>query len=114
MNKVNARRKRRLYHEQFGDYADLIRAMQCIVCDHGPADPHHTKSRGAGGDKSSLIPLCRRCHALLHTMGRHSFEQRFLIDLEAEAALLWHEFGGVDGGIPEGVTGTSWEDSGGG
>lgn len=92
--KVNNKRKRKLYAKNFGDYADLIRQMPCVVCGRFDCEPHHVKSRGAGGDKSSLVPLDRRCHIMFHAMGKESFERRFMIDLESEAALLWHEFGG--------------------
>lgn len=80
---VNAERQAHLYERNFGSYSDVIRMMPCLVCDRQPVEAHHTTSRGAGGDRSTLIPLCRRCHALLHTMGRQSFEARFSIDLEA-------------------------------
>jgi len=91
--RVNPARKKKLHEKQFGNYAELVRSLPCVVCDRSPCDPHHVRSRGAGGDKSDLCPLCRRCHALLHTMGRESFEHRFQLDLEAEAATLWAEYG---------------------
>lgn len=90
---VNHERRAAMYEKAFGSYSDLIRQMSCLVCGRSPVDPHHTKSRGSGGDKASLIPLCRRCHSLGHTMGWPSFEARFEIDLEAEAQELWATYG---------------------
>lgn len=34
------------------------------VCE-GPLDPHHTPTKGAGGDDRSIVPLCRKAHTLL-------------------------------------------------
>lgn len=47
----------------------------CLVCGRGEADPHHLKSRGAGGDdvEWNLIPLCRNCHTAIHKMGLTTF-----------------------------------------
>ena len=90
-------------HEQnFGPRAELIRAMACGValvrmarhgqtrhdaeflsgCS-GPIDPHHVRSRGAGGTARDLVPLCRIHHSMFHTFGRHTFDEKFGTDLRA-------------------------------
>jgi hypothetical protein len=64
----NARRLKRLRELQFGVQAQLCRESRCCNCgDWPPSDPHHVKSRGAGGRDDSTIPLCRACHQLTHT-----------------------------------------------
>lgn len=90
---VSAERQAARYEKAFGSYSDLIRQMSCLTCGRSPVDPHHVHSRGAGGDKSTLCPLCRSCHDVLHSIGRQSFERKYEIDLEAEAAELWATHG---------------------
>ena len=63
---ANPKRKRRLYERNFGEHAGWIRGLSCANCVRPPpSDPAHARSRGAGGDRRHLIPLCRRCHRLL-------------------------------------------------
>ena len=51
------------------------------VCD-GPIDPHHIKSRGAGGkNEGNTVGLCRRAHDQFHTMGAKSFPLAYNINL---------------------------------
>lgn len=70
INRRNPKRLRRLRAKQFGPQAELCRSLPCSACDASPpSDPHHLKSRGAGGDDSWCIPLCRRCHDRLHAAG---------------------------------------------
>lgn len=87
---ANPRRKHRRYEEQFGAYADIIRALPCAACsDPPPSDPHHTRSRGAGGTKRHLVPLCRWCHATGHALGWSRVEDLYGVDLDQVAAKLW-------------------------
>src|SRR5688572_21418953 len=61
----NKKRRQEQYEKAFGDHAEYIRACRCIVpgCTWtGPCDPHHVKSRGAGGTWRDLVPLCRQHH----------------------------------------------------
>lgn len=101
LKKVNRARKAKLHERNFGDYADTIRAMPCCICDRYGVQASHVKARGMGGcnsDKSSLVPMCARCHRLYHVMGPDSFQARFQVDLEAEAETLWHLYGeGAEG-----------------
>ncbi len=51
---------------------ELTRQLDCVLCYHPPPnDPHHLRSRGAGGtdEIENLVPLCRKCHTAIHTTG---------------------------------------------
>ena len=58
-----------------------VREMMCLVdngkCSAG-VDPHHVRTRGAGGiDRANLVPLCRVHHTELHQIGRLTFEDKY-------------------------------------
>lgn len=57
----------------------------------GPIDPHHVKTRGAGGGDEQVVPLCRRAHDLLDSPGWSSalFDRAYKADMAGEAAKLW-------------------------
>jgi hypothetical protein len=85
----NPARKRKRYAEAFGDYADVIRGLPCCVCQAPPpSDPHHVRSRGAGGTKRDLIPVCRTCHTLIHS--GHGPDRESLARVAAD---LWGTYG---------------------
>lgn len=66
----NAKRLKRLRDVQFGPQAALCRTLRCCICNAPPpSDPHHVKSRGAGGTDADYVALCRRCHDGLHRHG---------------------------------------------
>lgn len=91
---VNRERRAKLRAIQFGAHADVIRSLPCCACGRpGPSDPHHVRSRGAGGDRRHIAPLCRADHDALHRMGRASFEAARSVDLAAVAAELWARHG---------------------
>jgi hypothetical protein len=83
----NAERRARARAADFGPKAEWIRSLPC--CTHPGtlvvvggrinrgllSEPSHVRSRGAGGGQR-MIPQCRQCHALLHQLGRATFEQR--------------------------------------
>lgn len=56
-----------------------LRNSPCCVCGSTPSDPSHIKSRGSGGSDTiwNVVPHCRRCHSLWHSMGRDEFLKRF-------------------------------------
>lgn len=57
-----------------------FRNKSCEVCGaNGPSDPHHIKSRGAGGDDipSNLISLCRAHHTQIHKIGAETFFAKY-------------------------------------
>lgn len=90
---VNPKRRKALSEEQFGEKAVWIRAMPCCVCGYRPpSDPHHVKSRGAGGRAEDVVPLCRLCHDWIHASGRYSFERAKGIDLRVIARCLHAEW----------------------
>ncbi len=62
---------------------DLLRevaAKPCAVCGCiGPNDPHHIRSRGAGGGDTpeNLISLCRSHHNEIHQTGDTTFTCKY-------------------------------------
>ena len=91
----NRKRAAKLYARNFGERADAIRAMQCLV--HGcprPSQAAHTRARGMGGakgDRRELVPLCAEHHREAgerRTSARADFERVHGLDLEAEALRL--------------------------
>jgi len=69
-------------HQQF------VRRHGCAVpgCLARQVDFAHVKTRGAGADDSSGVPLCRVHHAEEHTIGINTFQAKYKIDLHALAA----------------------------
>jgi len=67
------------------DYLDFLRGQHCIVCMAPADDPHHLKSRGAGGSDYTAVPLCRGHHRELHAMPDADFEDEYHLDLWREA-----------------------------
>jgi hypothetical protein len=58
----NAKRRKRLFEEDFGgkDYLALIHSLPCAVCGvRGFTVAAHLTSRGAGGKAKDVAPLCR-------------------------------------------------------
>ncbi len=76
MKGSNPERKAKRLARDFGPLADYVRGLDCCACGaHGPSDPAHVKSRGAGGHafldngQGNLVPFCRSCHGLQHSGG---------------------------------------------
>jgi len=93
--KGNPKRRAKLLAKQFTgpipgyDHGQAVRNLPCCVSGAAPpSDPHHVKSRAAGGTWEDLVPLSHEMHQLLHTLGRWSFEQRYGVHLEAVAERL--------------------------
>jgi hypothetical protein len=84
-NEKRARERREI---AFGPQAELCRTLGCCVCGRVPAEPHHLKSRGAGGDDSWCIPLCRVCHYLFHLRGAVTFWKDYRMDPEVVLAQI--------------------------
>lgn len=91
---VNAKRKARLRLEQFGQHAERIRGMFCVVpgCPE-PTEAAHYKSRGAGGKAMHLFPCCRGHHQEQHDLGIETWQRKYGLDLAALAAHLWAKVG---------------------
>ena len=91
---ANSERRRRTFLRNFGERADLVRKMPCLLADRGPSlcegrvVAAHVKSRGAGGDRRHLVPLCEGHHDQQHRWGIATFQQRHGLDLPAEAARI--------------------------
>jgi len=93
LRKRNEKRRQKLYAKQYGDEADVVRALPCYVCRHAgiqqtkrtvAAHAWHTK--GAGGKKDDLLNLCETHEVLLHNIGRLSFERLYDLNLEQAVA----------------------------
>lgn len=85
---VNPERRRRLSAEAFGERGAAVRAMACVVVGDGcsgPIEAAHVRSRGAGGGRRDLVPLCRGHHRQQHAIGIESFAARWGVDLRGEA-----------------------------
>jgi len=55
------------YPFSFEEYLDFIRAHPCIICGKRPSDAaHFPRSKGAGGENTHRVPLCRACHSESH------------------------------------------------
>lgn len=78
------------------DYRNHIKEQPCLCGSEcfGGIDPHHVRTRGAGGrDKSNLVPLCRKHHTELHTIGRYTFEDKYKLgDLQMRAERLYETY----------------------
>jgi len=56
---------------------------------HVSVPAHVTKSRGAGGQASAIVPLSWGLHSEQHTSGIVSFQAKYGVDLISMAARLW-------------------------
>jgi hypothetical protein len=85
----------------FGPLCDYVRNLPCLACGTWPSDPHHVKSRGAGGtdveghgSHGNVVNLCRTCHRELHTTGVKTWQKHHKIDLQAEAERIYRTWVG--------------------
>ena len=91
----NPERRARLYARNFGEHADRVRSLPCLVpgCMQR-VEACHARARGMGGAKGSwrdLVPLCREHHEEAgehRTSKRHAFELRHGVSLTLAAAEL--------------------------
>jgi len=102
MKRVNPKRKRERFAQNFGSPARVqaIKEMACCICGISPEaaarkgwDIHnsHVVARGMGGTNSDyrqVVPKCERCHDKYHAMGgtAEAAMERWGIDLEKVAA----------------------------
>lgn len=87
MKSANPARRRKMHQRNFGDRAEHIRAMPCLVGDgcSGRVVAAHVRARGMGGcnsDRRSLVPLCWSHHEEQHQHGASTFAQHYALDLE--------------------------------
>mgnify|MGYP001453131785 CR=1 FL=1 len=89
------KRRQQLRAEDFGERAEAVRGMRCLarrewweapqkLC-AGDIEAAHAKSRGAGGNRRHLVPLCQRHHREQHDRGVLTFQTTYRLDLRAEA-----------------------------
>jgi hypothetical protein len=73
--------------QDFGDEAITVRKLPCSVrdCTGYPVEPAHVKSRGAGGGRFDIVPLCKAHHREQHDHGIKTFAAKFGLDLRAIA-----------------------------
>lgn len=76
------------YKEVEINVLDLVRKQRCFICHRaGPSDPHHIKTRGAGGQNElrNIIPLCRICHTKIHQIGIKSAVEKYNLPISWES-----------------------------
>ena len=117
---VNKERQAAARLDAFGGHAAWVATLPCCVCmpEHfqGPelkpwmynpdnrdsriSDPHHVRTRGAGGSEDDCVPLCRLHHSQLDSpgWGHDTFEATYGMDLMSIARLLWGHSPVRDGG----------------
>lgn len=110
---VNAKRRRARRTANFGERAQAVRNMRCLCKGKmahiglapgvsfmhedpcaGVVEPAHVKSRGAGGNRRHLVPLCTKHHAEQHQAGIETFQRTYGLDLRAEAERIALELDG--------------------
>jgi hypothetical protein len=103
LKKVNSKRRRKASQIAFGEgggKAAWIRSRRCALfglegCGRGAwssTEAAHVKSRGAGGDSTHLIPLCRKHHHEQHQLGILTFARRYAVELDAMAVFYESEW----------------------
>jgi Putative HNHc nuclease len=58
---------------------ELCKFKPCHICGTTKADPHHVKSKKSGGHdiERNLVPLCRKHHSEVHTIGLVTFADKY-------------------------------------
>ena len=76
------------------DYRAWIGTKKCLVpeCHKKSGPPHHSITKGAGGDDKDCVPLCPEHHHLIHKIGRWTFSEKYGLDLKQAASRLWEEW----------------------
>jgi hypothetical protein len=99
INPRNEKRRKKNYERNYGDRADAIREMPCLVYEElsgasncgGRVHAAHTRARGMGGvkgDRREQVPLCAHHHeeaGEARTSKRRAFEERYGISLDEHA-----------------------------
>ncbi len=83
----NRKRSAAALDQDFGEEAKTVRALPCLVagCCGTPVEPAHVKSRGAGGGRFDIVPLCHVHHREQHSRGIRTFAKIYSLDLRLEA-----------------------------
>lgn len=102
----NRKRQAAAYARNYGERGDPVRAMGCLLtllgchqrdtlprCE-GPVEAAHVVGRkmgGVGGDRRSLVPLCRLHHREQGTRGIKTFEEKYKVNLAQCAETIARE-----------------------
>lgn len=120
LNPRNSKKRARSKRRNFGDEAEAVRAMPCLIAHptlgewscRGPVQAAHVTARGSGGAKGGrfdLVPLCAHHHREAGEANRPGetgetqrdrFEARYRLDLRLEADRIALEHPGSLGLIP--------------
>ncbi len=76
-------------------YLEHIRQQPCIAAPlsdkplwwlecSGKIAPHHDPTVGAGGSDYTALPMCLNHHTEIHKLGRDSWPEKYLLDLNQE------------------------------
>ncbi len=109
--RANAQRAAKRRADAFGPQAEWCRKAPCCACSSigvvlsfGKAeafaiqsDPHHVRSRGAGGTDKDCVPLCREHHQEVHRIGRDTFDAKHGISLRKVADAIHGSLTGEKG-----------------
>lgn len=89
LRRQNRKRAAKRRAEDFGERGAAVRAMPCLIASKhtcgGAIEAAHAKSRGAGGDRRHLVPLCSLAHREQHDRGVATFQTKHGVNLLAEA-----------------------------
>lgn len=89
LRRSNPRRRRAAHARDFGERAAIIRTMPCLAAADGRClgriEAAHARSRGAGGDRHHLVPLCTGHHREQHDHGVQTFARKHGLDLLTHA-----------------------------
>ncbi len=78
-------------------YLKHLRQQSCAVCGVLEVEPHHAKTRGAGGSDLDAVPLCRHHHREFHQIGQGSFQEKYQFDFrDVQLTHLKNYIEGVD------------------
>lgn len=88
------RRRQERFERQYGgeEYVAWLTRQPCMLANSGMCegriDPHHAKTKGAGGEWDAIVPLCRRHHETVHRAGVQTVRLLTGVDLLREARSL--------------------------
>jgi hypothetical protein len=86
VKRTNPKRRKKNHERAYGgtDRIEWIKSLKCVVCESSPCENAHTQNGGMGrkGDADSVVPMCHDHHAMLHSLGRETFEDLFFIDMD--------------------------------
>lgn len=106
VKRVNRVRKAKNWGRAYGskERVAFVASLPCVVADTflpcaGTIENAHIGTGGMGlkSGASSVLPLCTRHHLVLHRVGARHFEDKYGVDLKAEAARTEDEWQRING-----------------